>query len=154
MTALFSAITCFLVLVILICGVIAYVKARNTIQEASEAFNDFFTCQSDDSPSPFLQIVGQVSELTAQKIGVTTQMAIKGSLGGTMKGVNAELEQVAAENDPSAAMLTLLPKSTKKNPLAMAGLNILIQRLLSGGGQGSGFGTGSGSNNSQTKFNL
>lgn len=150
MIALFSGITALISIVILTFGVIAYVKARRTIQEASEALFSFFESESPDNPPPFMQLVGQVSEITAQKIAYSTQMAIKGSFGGTMKGVNSELEAVAVDNDPSAAMLQMLPKSTRKNPLAMAGLNILINKMLTGSG-GSTPANGSGS---QTKFNL
>jgi hypothetical protein len=141
------AITC---LVILIGGVYAYFKVRSLGNEAVEAVNFYLTSPSPDSPSPLLAFIAQVSEITAQKIGMSTQMAIKGSLGGTMKGINAQLEQEAIASDPSLALTQALPKSLRKNPIAMIGLQALVNKFMAS----SGAGHFSSNNHEQTKFNL
>lgn len=142
------ALTC---LVILIGGVYAYCKVRALGCEATEAFNYFFASPNTDTPAPYLAVIAQVAEITAHKIGMSTQMAIKGSLGGTMKGVNAQLEAEAMAADPSLALTQALPKSLRKNPIAMIGLQALVNKFMASSGAGHNSFPG---NHEQTKFNL
>lgn len=103
-------------------------KANNVVQDVSGAVEYYFASPNPDTPSIAIQFIEQVSAITAEKIGVSTQAAIRGSLGGMMKGVNAELEQEAINADPSLSLAKALPKSLRKNPLALMGLQLLMNK--------------------------
>lgn len=150
MLTLFAGMIALTCLLILIGGVYAYFKARSMVREGIEAGNYYFASPDPDTPSPFVAFVGYVAEITAQKIGVSTQAAIKGSLGGSLKGINAELEAEGIASDPSLALVSALPKSLKKNPIAMIGLQALINRFMAS----SGAGHNSNNPQAQAKFNL
>lgn len=144
-----------IVLVILQClllagGVFIYAKARVFVAATQENITAFFSPQSEGQLSIAGQMLDSVSQSMAERIGVTTQAAIRGSLGGTMKSVNAALEAEAVQADPSLALTQALPKSLKKNPIALLGLQALMNKVISG--QAS---TGIPSpSNGQVKFNL
>lgn len=126
-------------------------QGRAVICKSSEVLQSVFLPQNDGESSAFGQAVDQITDSISQKIGVTTQAALRGSLGGSMKAVNAELEREAAAADPAAAALQALPKSLRKNPVAMMGLQSIMQKFLQGQGSGSG---GFSNNGGQAKFNL
>lgn len=113
-------------------GAYSYVKATRFIQDSIETLHYCFEHTGEDGFTPLIRFVDQTTEVTAQKIGVSVQAAIKGSIGGTMKGVNAQLENYAAENDQGAALMTALPKSLRKNPIALMGLQMLMQNMAKG----------------------
>lgn len=139
---------------ILIGGVHVYkqIKAIDAdYQEAKNTFAALFIPRHEGEVSPFGEITNQMAEIVAQKMGVTVQAAIRGSFGGSMKGVNKELEQIAIEESPDLAIASALPKSLKKNPLAMAGFQAVIQRILSNSG---GIGGPHNGHHPQAKFNL
>jgi len=135
-------------------GVYAYVattrKVKAYIVQGVKAFEDFATSQDENTPSDFAKLTDSIASVFAQRIGTTVQAHIKGAMGGTMKAVNAELEQEAISGNPQAAIIAALPKSLRKNPLAQVGLTSIIQKILSGSGPGSG----NNGSNSQAKFNL
>lgn len=139
-------------LVIIIGGYYVYRKSRELVNQGAEVLKDLFLPGNDGQLSAFGQAVDSVTDSISQKIGVTTQAALRGSLGGSMKAVNAELEKEGAAADPAAAALTMLPKSLRKNPVAMIGLQSVISRFLQGGASSSG--GYSGNNSGQAKFNL
>lgn len=132
-------------------GVYAYAKARNVVANTQETIFGLATPEIEGQLSPIGQMFDTVSTDMANKIGVTVQAAIRGSMGGTMKGVNAELEQLAIDNNPAAGLAQALPKSLRKNPLAMMGAEILLQKIMSGQ---SGSRAGNNNNGKQVKFNL
>jgi len=118
-------------------GYYAY-KNNRSINESSRAVAQFFSAESETSGSDFSQVVNWIVEQLATKIGTSVNMSIKGAFGGSTKQLNKELEQVAIEQNPQLALLDILPKSTKKNNLAMLGLQMLMSR--SGSGTGGGLG--------------
>jgi len=150
MTSLFAGIAALCCVCILIGGVYAYFKIRALAREVVEAVSYYVTSPDSDTPSPLVSFIGYSAEIVAQKIGVSTQQAIKGSLGGSLKGVNAQLEQEAIASDPSLALVSALPKSLKKNPIAMIGLQALINKFMAS----SGAGHNSNNPQAQAKFNL
>jgi hypothetical protein len=136
----------------LIAAYLMYKRSTAILSRYRDFIADFFTPESSDRPSDFGRSIDAISDSFAQKIGVTVQAAIRGSSGGSSKALNRELEAEAIAENPSLAVVGMLPKSLRKNPLALAGLQALASKLFSSSGAGtSGPGT---SNNGQTKFNL
>lgn len=129
-------------------------KISAIICKSTALLQSIFLPPMDGESSAFGQAVDQITDSISQKIGVTTQAALRGSLGGTMKAVNAELEREAVSQDPAAAALQALPKSLKKNPVAMIGLQSIMSKFLQGNTSGSGGIFNSGNNGNQAKFNL
>lgn len=148
MTSLFLAIITGLLIFLVIGGIYAYVKARRVVEEIATTVEDLFTARSEDLPSPFVQAVQQITAGLSEQIGVKTQAAIRGSIGGTMKGVNAALEREAIEQNPELAVYEALPKSLKKNQVAMLGLQYILNRV------GAGKNEDRGNHSSQAKFSL
>lgn len=148
MTTLFAAISAMVSLFMLAGGVYCYVRIKRVSQTITETLENIFVARNQDNMSVFTQTVNEILDGSAQRIGYQVQAAIRGSIGGSMKGVNAQLEKVAADSDPTLAVAANLPKSLKKNPLAMAGLQFLLNR--------AGGGNAGGNNNqtSQAKFSL
>lgn len=135
--------------VLLIGAGVVYVRSTKNFAELHQGFKNYFSPQGQNNASPFGETLDAITDVMAQKIGVTVQASIRGAMGGTMKGVNHALEDVAREENPSLAMMDALPKSLKKNPIALMGLQALIAR--SGGSGGSG---GTRGNGSQAQFKL
>lgn len=148
MTTLFAAISAMASLFMLAGGVYCYVRIKRVSQTINETLENIFVARNQDNMSVFTQTINEILDGSAQRIGYQVQAAIRGSIGGSMKGVNAQLEKVAADNDPTLAVAANLPKSLKKNPLAMAGLQFLLNRA---GGGNTG---GNNNQTSQAKFSL
>lgn len=149
MLTLFAAISAGVSLLLLGGAIHVYRNAQRVSKNISETLESIFTPITPGEPSIFNQAVNEILEGGAQRVGVHVQAAIKGSIGGTMKGVNAALEKEAIDGNPTLALAGALPKSVKKNPLAMIGLQMLAQKIGNGGGNAS-------SNNgaTQAKFTL
>lgn len=137
--ALLILLTFLSVVSLLMLGVIfyAYTKARafasdakSTIEDVNEAFQAFFQVDGEDNSSPFSRLTGSLSQVLAAEIAGTMVAAINGSFGGMTKGLNAELEQAAIEGNPKLAIIKMLPKSTQKNGLAMAGVEIFGDKII------------------------
>lgn len=129
----------------------AYEMAERKSQSVSGTIYELFQPNSE-GVSPFSEVVNSVAVVMSEHIGKTVQASIRGSIGGSMKGLNAGLEQIAVEDNSTAAAMSALPKSLKKNPVAMMGLKVLMDRL----NNNSPPGQISSSNGSvkQAKFNL
>lgn len=150
MLTLFVVILAVTQICLLGIGVTFYVKARRTSKLVTGTLSDIFLPQAEGRSSVAGEAVQEIGEQLAQRIGLTVQQAIKGSIGGSMKGINAALEQEGAAANPDAAILAALPKSLKKNPVALMGLQAIMSKLSGGSSpQASG-----GQNNGQAKFNL
>lgn len=130
-------------------GYYVYSKINRTYNEISQGLKDIFVCPGEDGLSTFGQIINSTADVFSQKIGTSTQAAIRGSIGGTMKGVNAALENEAMAENPNLAVLQALPKSLKGNPIALMGLQAIISRI----GQGPAS-QGNNGHNAQAKFTL
>lgn len=147
-----------IVLVLLNCllltgGVFVYVKARRFVEDTQENITALFTPENEGQLSAIGQMLDCFSQSVAERIGVTVQAAIRGSIGGTMKGVNAALEKEAIEENPNLAMMQALPKSLRGNPIAMMGLQAILSRMGSGS-SGPRNKQIASPNNGQVKFNL
>lgn len=116
------------------------------------AFTNFFTSPGPDQMSPFTQVICEVSTIIAKEQAVVTQAAIRGSLGGQQRAMNENLEAVAISEDPNLAFAQVLPKSLKRNPLALMGLQAIMRNM--GRGPGSPGPNGSGIIGDQAKFKL
>lgn len=146
MLTLFSGIAALASLLIFAGGVYTYVRVKRVSQSINETLESIFIPSNQGDMSLFTQTVNEILDGSAQRIGVSVQAAIRGSIGGSMKGVNAQLEQVAADSDPTLALAAQLPRSVKKNPLAMMGLQLLMQRTAGKNASSNG--------NTQAKFSL
>ena len=113
------------------------------------AVSDLFTARDPNQNPPFIEIVDKITDMFAQKQAITTQAAIRGSMGGSQKAINAELERIAIEENPDLALTKMLPNSLKKNDLALQGLKFLVGRMRSSGGSGGNHHPGE-----QVKFKL
>lgn len=126
-----------------------HTKVNRAVRSAKAEISNFFLVTNESGYTGYSEVVNNISDVLSQKIGITVQAAIRGSVGGTMKGVNAALEKEAIENNPELAIMDVLPKSLKKNPIALMGLQAIISRI------GSDPSSGSKTNGSaQTKFSL
>jgi len=126
---LFAAISLLLLLVgvnFWVAG--SHVKTNRRIDNISEGFTEFFTSQDKDGYTNFAKTVSWTSEAIGQSVGRYFVAAERGASGGTMKGVNKELERVAVQENPELAVLDVLPKSLKRNPLAMLGLQAIMSK--------------------------
>ena len=119
-------------------------------------FTEYFNQASPDHPSEFNKNINQIADIVAERTRLGLTMADRGSTGAAVRDVNRGLEEIAVQNDPSLAVAQALPKSLKKNQLAMAGLNMLVQNIISKAGSqqaGPGINPGNGSA-SNIKFDL
>jgi len=112
-----------------------YNKARTNINSIQYSLEDYFTPSGEDQISPFGRLVEQCAEVTAQRLGTTVQAAIRGSIGGTMTAMVPALEREAMDANPELAILDVLPKSLKKSPLAIQGLQLIVNRILQNQGR-------------------
>jgi len=137
-------------------GIYVYKKTTSLAAEVGQAFEDYFKPSGEDQLSDFSRTVDSIAYVFADKMRVSTVAAVKGSLGGSQKAINAALEQEAIEEDPSLAMTQVLPKSLRKNPLAMMGFKAIMNKMVQGAGNISpGSRSGSpGNGHGQVKFNL
>jgi len=154
------------IILLVMLGVIVYagITARREIDnlkttagEVNDAFQDFFKPHGEDHLSDFQRLVGNMSIALSAEIASKTLAAFHGSIGGTIKGLNHELEEEAVKANPSLALLKALPKSTQKNPLAMAGIQIFGDRIvaaLSNMGNPGKDTTSTGNGHKQQSFNL
>ena len=137
-------------------AVSAYVVVKN-YRQLAEQWDNFFAQNSADEPSNFSKIICQIADVCAERTRVAVMAAFQGSQGAAVRDATRGLEQVAAEGDPRLAVAAALPRGLKKNPLALAGLNMLVQNMLAKGnlhGNIPGEIPSNGSKSSQVKFNL
>lgn len=128
-----------------------YVDNRKRFDEVIEQFSEFITPGSNGDASPFGQVVDSVTDMLADKIGVRIQAATRGSAGGSAKALNAGLQEVAMQEDPNLALMQSLPKSLRKNPMALMGLQAILSRAAAGNMRSPG---GPGNGQAQAKFSL
>jgi len=92
--------------------------------------NNFFIPKSENQPSPFAEVISMAGQVIGNQVGQAVSQVLNGGLGGSIKGMNAELEQKALIEHPEIAQQIafqeLLPKSTKKNSLA----NFMMQKIF------------------------
>jgi len=103
-----------------------------------EGINKFlfnmFNKPDKDSDPPIIQFITHSADLTGQRVAQNLMQQNRAAVGGSMKGVNAALKNEAVAAYPDLAIADAIEKTLPKNPLAQAGLGILINRILSGGG--------------------
>jgi len=138
-------------------GVVVYAlaKAHSLILSVYQSINDFFEPAGKDQLSPWGEVVNAFTANVGNEVGHGVQRALSQSMGGTMKGATAELEQRAIADNPNLAVMGMLPKSIQRNPLAM----IAFQQIMNKGGlSGLGGGAKSGGDNhspgNQGVFNI
>lgn len=134
---------------ILVGGGYVVVKARNVARANVEAFEQFFTSQGEAEPSDFVKVIGSAGQIIGREVAESTRLAIQGSIGGSMKGAVGELENMAIQEHPQAAILAAMPKAIKNNPLAMMAMQAILNKNIGVGGGYRG-----GNNKSKVKFNL
>lgn len=134
-------------------GLVQNAKISRRLESYQDGITTFFTAETEGQGTAFNQVVNQICDVIATKQAVSTQAAIRGALGGSQKAINHELEQVAIAENPELGMLDALPKSLRKNPIAMMGLQALMNKQFSGAG-GSPAGHSPSRQNGRAKFNL
>lgn len=128
---------------------IIYRRARRKYHDASNILLRFFFEQTgEDQNTDFNRALNQTAMVFASQIGSATLTAINTSFGGTMKGAAAELAEMGAQGNLGLVIEEALPKSIKKNKLAMAGFGEVIKQIVvklaagnslpAGGGGGNG----------------
>lgn len=127
------------------------VRLVRKYNDVVQNFKAFFEQPGPDKPSDFQQVADQLSVIFADRVRIAFQAVDRGARGAAQRDINRGLEDVAVEEMPALAIAQALPKNLKKNPLAEAGLNLLLQRLMSGG---IGGGDGSSGRSTQARFNL
>lgn len=151
MTVLLIATLCLNL--ILAIGVIYEVhRIRAKSDRVTESIAAIFEASGDNGSSEAGRVIDEITSNFSQKIATAVYNTMRGSMGGTMKAVNAELEQTAIAENPALGVMEILPKSLKKNPVAMLGVQSLLQRLI---GQNTGSVEASRpAGNGQIKFTL
>lgn len=135
-------------------GVYVYSKAKSAVNEVSQTLSDYFTVDTPEGISPFGQLLNQFAEIQAQRLGVTVQAAIRGSVGGKMKAIVPALEAEAAAEYPELGLAELLPKSLKKSPAAQVGLQLLLNKIMANKSGSRNNHRESAANTTQHSFNL
>jgi len=136
---------------LLLGGAYVVVKSRQHYKDTVKALEAFVTAPSQNEPSDFAKVCDNIAELFANRTGVVVQAALRGAMGGTMKGVNAALEKQAIEENPQLSLAEALPKSLKKNPLALMALQSIMSKVMAGSSGSSG---SSGNGHQHAKFQL
>lgn len=132
---------------------VSVVRLSREARLLKDQVNFFFTVQTGEQGTAFNQAINDMGDVFATKYGQAMMAAMRGQMGGQARALTTELEDVARAENPQLALLDMLPKSLKKNPVAMTGLNVLLQRVMAGQ-QASGSVTTPGGNHGQVKFNL
>lgn len=133
-------------------GYLVYRAACRSRDRLESDLRSFFEASPDGGASDFAKSVDAMADIFAGRIGVTIQGSIRGILGSQAREISRGLEQTAIEQAPELGIMGMLPKSLKKNPLALAGLQGLLSRILQGG---QGAHTGAVKNSEPAaKFNL
>ena len=131
-------------------GYYVYHRSISRYASISAAVLEYFTATDPQGVTGFGELVDTIAQNFASKIGTVVQASIRGSISGSTRALVPVLEQEAVEGNPELGIMSVLPKSLKKNPIAMAGLQMLISRMINkqNGGQEAISGGG------QAKFNL
>lgn len=129
-------------------------RTNDRYDKFSEDLVAFITPPNSETPSDFNKILIEIASIFADRYRVAMTSAANGAQGAAVRDVNRGLEEIAVAADPSLAVAQVLPKSLKKNPLALAGLNMLMQNVMSKQGSQVPGENGSRSMGSQVKFNL
>lgn len=136
-TALLTCLLLSNLLLIVVCLSLVR-RLRRWEQGIGDTFREWVTATDEKTPSPFAQLVDKVSAVVAGHVGNSVTAAIRGALGGTMKGINAEEQGALIDGSPALGLVsTLAPKLARKlgkNPQAVAVLQSLLGGLTGGNG--------------------
>lgn len=113
-------------------GLVVYKKVRNSYDSLADQVNNYFVSTDSKIPSPFSQSMDSIATLFADRNRVALSAAERGAQGAAARDLNRGLEEIATESNPALAIAAGMPKSLRKNPLAQAGLQMLINRILQG----------------------
>ena len=129
------------------------IKARRNYENMVEGFRAFITPDGPETISDFNKTIYEIASIFADRYRTALTAAERGAQGAAARDINRGLEEVAIAQNPALAVAGALPKSLQKNPLAAAGLNMIIQNIMSKQTM-PGPGSGSNGSNSQAKFDL
>lgn len=136
-------------------GIYSVIQVTRRYDQVAEGLRAFVTPESPEDPSDLHKTLDQVAAIFADRYRVAMTAADRGATGAAARDVNRGLEEIAVAGDPALAVAQALPKSLRKNPLALAGLNMVVQNILSKQGIGSGGSPGfNGGSGNQIKFDL
>jgi hypothetical protein len=134
----------FLSNIVLVALIYGLARRLHTIEARITAnITTFLSAPDDKTPSPLAQLIDNVAAVVASRAASSAMAVIRGSIGGTMKGVNSEAISEASQMSPGLALAaTLAPKQFRrlgKNPLALRGLDGLLGKIVGGlGANGQG----------------
>jgi hypothetical protein len=148
-----ALLTCLLLsnLLLLVVSISLFRRLRGWDLRIGDSIREWSSAPDEKTPSPFAQLVNQVGAVVAGQVGNSVVAAIRGALGGTQKGINAEAIEEAVGGSPGLALVQgLAPKlfrKLSKSPVAMAGLDSMLGKFLGGvADMGGGNGAGQSSN--------
>jgi len=133
---------------LLVCNVLLLVVCLSLVRrlrvweyKISDTFREWITAPDEKTPSPLALFISQIGAVVGGQCGNSVMAAIRGALGGTQKGANAEAMAEAVEGDSKLGLVqALAPKLFRrlnKNPAALAGLQGVLGKLF-GGAAGDG----------------
>jgi hypothetical protein len=127
--------------------------ASKEIAKAKTQARAFIDAGDDGNPR-IVGIWGTMADILAQRLATSVVAVMRGQVGGTMKAINSALEQEAVEANPAMSFAAVLPKKLQKNPLALMGLNSVLNKILQQAMTANKPGGNNSGEVSQTKFDL
>jgi len=134
----------------------AFDEAKEKYENLAQGFVEYVTPQDETNISPFNETLAQVADLFADRFRVAMTAATLGAQGAAARDLTRGLEELGQEEMPAGAIVPHLPKSLRKNPIALQMLNNIVMRLMQGQkmSEGNGHLSDSGSASSQVRFKL
>lgn len=119
----------------------ALLKAREFIATLSQSIQEIFEPRGEDQLSLFGEVLHQHSYDIGKEVSQGITQGITGSMGGTIKRANQEVEQALAVQNPQVAQQMafqkMLPKGMQNNPIMSSFMGAIFQKALGlGGGNG------------------
>lgn len=124
----------------IVLGVWAQVKVSRKYNGIVQEINDYLN--GDGQPSRFNQDLDNVTSMIAEKLRIAVTNTHKGAAGAAARDMSRGLQEIAIQEQPELGLLGAMPKAIQKNPLALAGLQILMKNMAQRPGPAGSWGGG------------
>lgn len=122
---------------------VRYVKQTNdSLKSLTEFAKGYFIAEIEGGDTPYSQSLQYIAQTLGHNVTEGVKVGLNTSLGGTMKGLNAEMKQAAMAENPQLALLEGMPKSVKNNKALnfimtmLANNSFNMGKLAAGGNNG------------------